>query len=128
VCFDTGSEKRVDIDKMVGYAVATRFLSGKTIWYCPIYFTSYSYKRGEKARATYYSCTDEERLVRKNSKYGGFYFFPTIKSAEKLKGMEGEYGFDYVILRCAFKEVFEKGLWYEIVAYRAKFRTILEEV
>jgi len=131
MCLDLGTGERVHIDKKIGYAVTEK----RDDYYIPFYCVSYNYEKEKRYRATYRSyTTDEEGIIckeiaiRKNSKVGGFYFFPTKHGALKLKNLGGNRYRDIVVIRCLFEDIFEKGKWCGNITYRAKFRTILEEV
>ena len=123
-------KERVKIKKKIGYACTTKIID----WddkhkYVPIYFPDFRYELGIRYEANRgYQGND---VIDKRSTDGGFYFFHSKASAKKFlhKYLRGSiYGVKSLVVKCIFEDVFEKGKWNDHVAYRAKFRTIIEEV
>jgi hypothetical protein len=127
-------KERVKIKKKIGYACTTKIID----WddkhkYVPIYFPDFRYELGIRYVANRgYQGND---VIDKRSENGGFYFFHSKASAKKfllnknyLKNRDSIYRVKKLVVKCLFEDVFEKGKWDGHVAYRAKFRTILEDV
>jgi hypothetical protein len=134
-----GEMRQVLIPKKIGYAFSLKTTKGE---YIPVYKSlfcddlaqDYYYKKAERSEAK--ACDDG----------GGFHFFYSKQAMKHWVEVIGQnrlreradlsgafFGLGgglvrIVGLRCLFEDVFEEGKWGSHKAYRAKYRTILEEV
>lgn len=122
MCLD-GNVSSVNIQQMTGYA----FCRKQNDSYIPCYYNHYKYEKGVR-----YAAEDLEAEF--GGFDGGFYFFKNkkdmlhvkqcIERMNKIVGVQ----MNLVGVLARFEGVFEKGTYAGYVAYRAQYRTILEEV
>ena len=119
-------ENEIDVDpekakSQIGYVVAIKHNNNYLSFFYPTH--SYPYKKGVKYQA---------QPKQEGGSYYGFHGFYTIKDVEKYFGRSTIKGDDIALLKCKSEKLIKEGdavyFLKPIKSFRAKYRTILEEV